>query len=192
MDSFKNVLDKLKSVVGEWPLRVAEFHKESYDQFRKDWLDTFCEPNDEELRDERTIADAYDTLSLPTRSTSGSADYDFFSPLNFILDSDEDIIIPTGIRVKMLLGFKLAFYPRSGLVSKYFLRIANTIPQIDSDYFNSSNEGHIFLRIRNEGKNRVVIHKGDRFIQASIEVHGITIDDNVNGVRNGGFGSTGK
>lgn len=191
MDIFKTMLDKLKGIFGEWPLRVAEFHKVSYDQFRKDWLDTFNEPNDEDLRDERVIADAYDTLNLPVRSTTGSCDYDFFSPLSFVLDSGEDIMIPTGIRVEMLEGFKLAFYPRSGLGSKYYLRIANTIPQIDSDYYYSDNEGHIFLKIRNEGNKRVEINKGDKFIQGGIEIYGITLSDNATGIRNGGLGSTG-
>ena len=184
-------IDKLKEIFGEWPLRVGEFHKVSYDQFRKDWLDTFCEPTDADLRDERVIECAYDTLNLPVRATTGSGDYDFFSPIDFILDPGDDIMIPTGIRSYMLPGFKLCFYPKSGLGSKY-LRISNTIPTIDEDYVYSKNEGHIFLRIRNEGNKRIVIHKGNKFVQASYEIYGITTDDNASGVRNGGFGSTGR
>ena len=100
-------------------------------------------------------------------------------------------MIPTGIKAYMIPGFKLCFYPKSGLGSKYYLRIANTIPTIDEDYAYSDNEGHIFIRIRNEGTKRLVVHKGNKFVQASFELFGITTDDNANGVRNGGFGSTG-
>jgi len=184
-------VETLKNIFGEWPLRVGEFYKVSYVQFREDWLITFTKPQDEYLYNERIISEIYDNLNLPIRSTTGSGDYDFFSPLSFKLDPNESIMIPTGIRAKMIPGFKLAFYPRSGLGSKYFMRIANTIPQIDSDYFYSDNEGHIFIRIRNEGDKRIDIKKGDKFVQASFEIYGITNNDHADGIRNGGFGSTG-
>jgi len=185
-------VEKLQEIFGEWPLRVGKFEKVSYEQFRKDWLNTYSKPGDEELRNEEAIKDAYDTLNLPTRATFGSGGYDFFSPLDFVLGPDEDIMIPTGIRIKLLPGFRLSFYPKSGLGSKYFLRIANTIPTIDEDYYYSDNMGHIFLRIRNEGNKRVVINKGDKYIQGIIEMFGLDVNDNATGVRNGGFGSTGK
>ena len=62
-------VDKLKEIFGEWPLRVGEFHKVSYQQFEKDWLDTFCEPGDVQLRERQVVMDAYDTLPLPVRAT---------------------------------------------------------------------------------------------------------------------------
>ena len=189
---FEKMLNKLKEVFGEWPLRVAEFHKVSYDQFRKDWINTFSEPNDEELRDERIIADAYDTLSLPMRSDQGSCGYDFYSPLSFTLDPDEEIVIPTGIKIKMLVGWYLMCCPRSGLGFKYYCRFANSMGIIDESYFgNPDNEGHCFIKLRNEGTKRMVINKGDRFCQGIVNVHGITLSDSANGIRNGGLGSTG-
>lgn len=184
-------VDKLKEVFGEWPLRVGEFHKVSYDQFRKDWLDTFCEPTDADLRENTIIEEVYNTLPLPTRSTIGSGGFDFYSPISFVLDPGDDIMIPTGINVEMLEGWCLVCMPRSGMGNKYYIRIAGTLGLIDSDYYYSLiNSGHCFIKIRNEGDKRLTVSKGDKFCQGVFVIHGVTFNDDVVGVRNGGFGST--
>ena len=88
----------------------------------------------------------------------------------------------------------LKLYPRSGLGFKFRLQLNNTVGIIDSDYYYSDNEGHIFCRITNdsnEGKT-VVINTGDGFCQGIFIEYGITIDDDADGIRNGGFGSTTK
>lgn len=185
-------VEKLKEIFGEWPLRVGEFHKVSYDQFKKDWINTFSEPNDADLRDEAVITDAYDTLSFPVRNDVGSSGYDMFSPLDFVLEPGDEIKIPTGIKVEMLEGWYLMCCPRSSLGFKYYCRFANTICVGDASYYNNEdNEGHYFIKIRNEGNKRMEIHKGDRFCQAIFQVHGITNDDRTDGTRTGGIGSTG-
>ena len=184
-------INKLKEVFGEWPLRVGEFQKVSYAQFKKDWLDTFCEPGDAELRESAVIEDAYDTLTLPVRATSGSAGNDFFSPIGFVLEPDEEIKIPTGIKAYILDGFYLECVPKSGLGFKYYVRMSNTVGIVDSDYAYSSNDGHIFIKIRNEGNKRMTINKGDKLFQGIFKIFGITYDDNAKDVRDGGFGSTG-
>ena len=77
---------------------------------------------------------------------------------------------------------------------KYRLQLNNTVGIIDSDYFDSDNEGHIFAKITNdtnEGKT-VNIPEGQGFMQGIFLEYGITIDDDVTDVRNGGFGSTSK
>lgn len=185
-------VEKLKEIFGEWPLKVGSFRRVSYDQFKSDWLDTFCEPTDAELRDEKVIADAYDTMHLPVRNDCGSCGYDFYSPLDFVLDPGDEIKIPTCINVAMLEGWYLMCCPRSGLGFKYYCRLSNTTGIIDASYILSENEGHIFVKLRNEGTKRMVIHKGDRFCQGIFNMHGITFDDHATGTRNGGFGSTGR
>ena len=88
----------------------------------------------------------------------------------------------------------LKLYPRSGLGFKYRLQLNNTVGIIDSDYYNSDNEGHIFAKITNdsnEGKT-VEIAEGTGFMQGIFIEYGITLDDEVTDVRNGGFGSTTK
>ena len=128
------------------------------------------------------------------RATAGSAGYDFFAPVEITLQPGETVKIPTGIRVEMEQDWVLKCYPRSGLGFKYRLQLNNTVGIIDSDYFYSDNEGHIFAKLTNdtnEGKT-LVIPAGTGFMQGIFVEYGITVDDAAEGVRNGGFGSTTK
>ncbi len=168
--------------------RVGEFERVSYKQF----YEAMCEIIDTEYKDE-LIRAAYDGLELPKRSTAGSAGYDFRAPFSFTLLPGETIKIPTGVRVKIEEGWWLGCLPRSGLGFKYRLQLNNTVGVIDSDYYGSDNEGHIFAKITNdsnEGKT-IEIKAGDGFMQAIFIPFGITYSDEAEGVRNGGFGSTG-
>ncbi|MBP9989090.1 MAG: deoxyuridine 5'-triphosphate nucleotidohydrolase, partial [Ruminococcus sp.] len=65
---------------------------------------------------------------------------------------------------------------------------------IDADYYNSDNEGHIFIKITNDtNENKTVkVNCGDGFAQGIFTQFGITVDDDTNEIRNGGFGSTTK
>ena len=131
-------------------------------------------------------------IKLPARATAGSAGYDFYAPVDLTLNPGETVKIPTGIRVEMEQDWVLKCYPRSGLGFKYRLQLNNTVGIIDSDYFYSDNEGHIFAKITNdsnEGKS-VSIQAGTGFMQGIFVEYGITVDDDAKGVRNGGFGST--
>lgn len=168
--------------------RIAEFMKVSFEQYREACLDTYGEASDQEIRK------IYDKIKLPRRATSGSAGYDFFAPVSLKLEPGETLKVPTGIRAKMENDWVLKLYPRSGLGFKYRLQLNNTVGIIDSDYFDSDNEGHIFAKITNdtnEGKT-VNIPEGQGFMQGIFLEYGITIDDDVTDVRNGGFGSTSK
>ena len=142
---------------------------------------------------EEDILNMYETLELPRRATSGSAGYDFHAPFTFTLNPGETIKIPTGIRVKMEEDWVLKLYPRSGLGFKYRLQMNNTVGIIDSDYYYSENEGHIFIKLTNdsnEGKT-LELAQGAGFAQGIFLEYGITVDDDAQGIRNGGFGSTG-
>ena len=88
----------------------------------------------------------------------------------------------------------LKIYPRSGLGFKFRLQLNNTVGIIDSDYYFSDNEGHIFIKITNdsnEGKT-LSVKCGDGFAQGIFVEYGITVDDEASEIRNGGFGSTTK
>lgn len=168
--------------------RIAKFHKVSKERFLADWQDTFGETSPEEAEE------IYGNISLPKRATAGSAGYDFFAPVEVTMNPGETVKIPTGIRVEMEQEWVLKCYPRSGLGFKYRLQMNNTVGIIDSDYFYSDNEGHIFAKLTNdtnEGKT-LVIPAGTGFMQGIFVEYGITVDDDAKGVRNGGFGSTTK
>ena len=161
--------------------RIAKFEKVSLKQFRQGYTGDDAES-------------VYNSIRLPERATAGSAGYDFFAPFDIELKAGETAKIPTGIRVRIDEGWFLSLYPRSGLGFKFRLQLDNTVGIIDSDYYNSDNEGHIFAKITNcsnEGKT-VTIAAGTGFIQGIFTKFGITVDDDADGVRNGGFGSTTK
>ena len=86
----------------------------------------------------------------------------------------------------------LKCYPRSGLGFKYRLQLNNTVGIIDSDYYYSDNEGHIFAKLTNDTNEEkmVEVAAGSGFMQGIFVEYGITVDDDVTDVRNGGFGST--
>ena len=168
--------------------RVARFEKVSLQQFMEGWTDTFGpqEPGG--------IEQIYDSIRLPRRATAGSAGYDFFAPAAITLKPGETVKVPTGIRVWMEPEWVLKCYPRSGLGFKYRLQLNNTVGIIDSDYYYSDNEGHIFAKLTNDtNEDRTVeIAAGSGFMQGIFVEYGITVDDDVTDVRNGGFGSTTK
>ena len=156
------------------------FDKVTYEQYAKS------------IGGDTDLHDEYDGIKLPQRATTGSAGYDFYSPFSFSLEPQETIKIPTGIKVILDSDKFLAIYPRSSLGFKYRVQLDNTVGIVDSDYSQSDNEGHIFIKITNDGReNKVVsIKKGDAFAQGIIQQYFITEDDNTEGIRNGGLGST--
>ena len=168
--------------------RIAKFHKVSYEQFKDGYVDVFGNA------EETDIQKIYEEIRLPKRATKGSAGYDFYAPVSMTLKPGETIKVPTGIRAEMEWDWVLKLYPRSGLGFKYRLQLNNTVGIIDSDYFYSDNEGHIFVKITNdtnEGRT-VEIPGGTGFAQGIFIEYGITVDDDATEVRNGGFGSTTK
>ena len=162
---------------------MNRFEKVSREQFKKDFESTLY-----------NVDEVYDSIKLPKRATVGSAGYDLFSPIDFVLRPKEGIKIPTGIRVLLEPDKFLAIYPRSGLGFKYKLQIWNTIPVIDCDYIASDNEGHIWIKLFNDSPDgkMVTVKQGEAFCQGIITQFFKTDDDDTDGVRNGGFGSTDK
>ena len=98
---------------------VAKFEKVSFDQFKKDCERLLLS------KDENIVKEIYEGIKLPIRATSGSAGYDFFSPIAFSVESDYisgrydmgicqfEKTIPTGIRCRMEDNWVLQIYPRS-------------------------------------------------------------------------------
>ena len=166
--------------------RIAKFHKVSLEQFMNAVKDEFPEYS------EADIKDIYENIELPKRATKGSAGYDFFSPFAFSMEPGTTVKVPTGIRAEMEEDWVLKLYPRSGLGFKYRLQLNNTVGIIDSDYFYSDNEGHIFAKITNDSKEgkTLTVEVGQGFMQGIFMPFGITVDDEVTAIRNGGFGST--
>ena len=139
------------------------------------------------------VVNYYD-LKLPKRATKHSAGYDVFSPISFTLKPNEDIKIPTGFKVYMLEDEWIGFLPRSGHGFKYYIRLANTEGVGDSDYYNNvDNEGHYYIKIRNEGTENFSVKTGEAIAQAIFHKYLLVDGDDFTGdERVGGFGSTNK
>ncbi len=166
--------------------RVGKFEKVTFEQFKSGMEDFGL--------DEAVLKEKYERIQLPVRATFGSAGYDIRTTVDIRLEPGQTIKIPTGIRVTMLEDWMLAVFPRSGLGFKFRLQLNNTVGIIDSDYYFSDNEGHIFVKLTNDSNEGKVVDlkEGDAFAQGIFLPYGITEDDNVTASRNGGFGSTGK
>ena len=162
-----------------------KFYKISYDNFKKEIMALDTSLTDDAARE------IYDNIKLPKRATKYSAGYDFYSPIDFKLAPGETIKIPTGIRVSMDDDLVLLIFPRSSLGFKYRLQLDNTVGVVDSDYFNADNEGHIFVKLTNDSKDKTLEQPKNQAICQGIFIkYYLTNDDEVDVERKGGLGST--
>ena len=158
---------------------MRKFEKISFEQFKKDIYD------DKEL---------YSTFELPKRETVSAAGYDFYALYDYTLKPGEIMKIPTGVKVCMESDEVLFLIDRSSMGFKWNVRMCNQVGVIDADYYNNSdNEGHIWIRIQNEGDKDYIVKKGQAMIQG-VFVKYLTVDDEekLKKKRTGGFGTTDK
>ena len=156
---------------------MRRFEKISFEQFKND------------VCDDKLI---YNKFKLPNRSTKNSAGYDFFSLFDFSLKPGEIMKIPTGIKVNMENNDVLFLVVRSSMGFKYNVRMCNQVGVIDSDYYNNSdNEGHIWIKLKNEGDKDFIVKNGDAICQGIfLNYLTVTNERDVKKIRNGGLGST--
>lgn len=136
-------------------------------------------------------------MKLPERSTRNSAGYDFYAIEDvevppYEIGSDP-FMIATGIKAEMMHNEFLMLVNRSSNPKKKKLVIPNSMGIIDADYYNNSdNEGEMFFAFYNLSNEPVSIKKGEKLGQGIFMKYYTTDDDNAEGERLGGFGSTGK
>lgn len=136
-------------------------------------------------------------IHMPVRKTKYSAGYD--------IEAAEDCIVPafkpgqapkfikTGIKAYMLEDEYLMICNRSSNPKKKGLVLANGVGIVDGDYYgNPDNDGHIMFAFYNIKSEDVEIKKGECIGQAIFQKFGIVDNDNAEGERLGGFGSTSK
>lgn len=133
----------------------------------------------------------YMRIVKPKRSTMYSAGYDFYLPFDINLKAGESIVVPTGIKARLPEKDQfLAIYPRSSLGFKYGMRLSNTLPVIDWDFAdNPTNEGNILISFTVEKDMQLSV--GTKFCQGIIQKYYLMEDDDADGTRTGGVGSTG-
>ena len=145
-------------------------------------------------KDFKNIDTKYEDIIIPKRSTKFSAGYDFYMPYDLTIKKNEVVLIPTGIKVMLNSDEFLGIYIRSSLGFKYNLRMCNQVGVVDSDYYNNtSNEGHIFVKLKNEGDNDIILKKHDRYVQGIIQKYYIVDNEKeIEDIRVGGIGSSGR
>lgn len=155
------------------------FEKISYNEFKK------------EFKDDKKL---YEEYNLPKRSTKNSAGYDFESLIDIVLSPNEIVKIPLAVKVNMYMDEVLMIYVRSSVGFKWNVRLCNQTGIIDSDYYNNpDNEGHVYIKLQNEGNKDFIIKKGDKICQG-LFIKYLTVENEeaINKTRTGGFGSTNK
>lgn len=134
-------------------------------------------------------------INLPVRKTKHSAAYDIEAAEEVVLPSFQKgmkpTLIPTGLKAYMQSDEVLLIVPRSSGPKKQGISFPHNVGVIDSDYYNNpDNEGHIFVQCINLKDEDVVIKKGEAVAQAIFQKYLTVDDDNAEGMRTGGFGST--
>ncbi len=134
-------------------------------------------------------------IHIPVRKTAKSAAYDLEAAEDIVLPSfkkgDKPVLIPTGLKAYMQSDEVLYLFPRSSGPKKQGISFPHSVGVIDADYYgNVDNDGHIFIQVINLKDEDVVIKKGDAVAQAIFQKFLLVDDDNAEGIRVGGFGST--
>ena len=134
-------------------------------------------------------------INLPIRKTKFSAGYDVEAAEDTVVPSFKKGMAPTlvktGIKAYMQDDEVLMLYNRSSNPKKKGLIVANSVGVIDKDYYgNPDNDGHIMFAFWNFKDEDIKIEKGERIGQGIFQKYLVTDDDNAEGERKGGFGST--
>lgn len=142
---------------------MRDFEKISFEQFKKDVNDDL---------------DLYSSYQLPQRSSSMTAGYDIYLLDDLVIEPGEIKKIPTGIKSYFEKDEVLFLIVRSSTGFKYNIRLCNQVGVIDADYYNNKdNEGHIFIKIQNEGTKQVRFTKGDAIVQGVFLKYLVTKSD---------------
>ena len=131
-------------------------------------------------------------IKLPTRATKHSIAYDFYSPVDVIIEPMKSAMIWTDVKAKFNADEALLINVRSSM-GKQPIMIANTQGWIESDYYsNLDNDGNIGIRLFNLGTEPYHIKVGDRIAQGMFIKYLEADNGNTDNTRQGGFGSSGK
>lgn len=130
-------------------------------------------------------------LGLPQRKTMGSAGYDFVAPRDMHIFPGKVEKCETFIKAYMPPGIVLMLFVRSSIGIKKNLVLSNGTGIIDSDYYcNPDNDGNIIGALYNESEMIQHIKRGEAFMQGVFVPYVLAEDDDAQGVRVGGIGST--
>lgn len=136
-------------------------------------------------------------VKAPTRANPGDAGIDFYIPWDFEpthLKHGEAVLIPSGIRVDVPMGWALVFMNKSGVASKKKLAVMDCV--VDHGY-----TSEVHLNVINNGAGETTLIPGEKLVQGvmlpvGLHAPALTMEsemwqDTVGDRGAGGFGSTG-
>lgn len=131
-------------------------------------------------------------ICVPSFGTPLSAGLDLRSKVGIEVIPNRTTFIPTGLRVALNPNTVGLLFPRSGLSTKFGLRLANGVGVIDADY-----RGEIIVPIYHDASGIYSVKAGERIAQLvvvpilspALFERVATLDETERG--EGGFGSTG-
>lgn len=146
------------------------------------------------IRGFEAVAGAPGNTILPKRGTKHSAGYDFYAAENIVCRAHSISELSfTNVKAYMPKNEYLAIMIRSSLAIKHGLQVVQGTSIIDSDYYsNFDNDGNIGIAIANNSNVDYTIQKGERFCQGVFMEYKLADNDNTEGTRLGGYGSTGN
>ncbi len=147
---------------------MRDFEKISFEQFCKDIGES---------------KELYDNYKLPIRDSKLTAGYDLFLIQDLEIKPNEIVKIPTGIKAYFEEDEVLLIVVKSSTGFKYNIRLVNQVGVIDADYFNNKdNEGHIYVKVQNEGEKIVKFKAGEALVQGIFLKYLVTKTDRDLGI----------
>ena len=147
---------------------MRDFEKISFEQFCKDIGES---------------KELYDNYKLPIRDSKLTAGYDLFLIQDLEIKPNEIVKIPTGIKTYFEEDEVLLIVVKSSTGFKYNIRLVNQVGVIDADYFNNKdNEGHIYVKVQNEGEKIVKFKAGEALVQGIFLKYLVTKTDRDLGI----------
>lgn len=151
-------------------------------------------------------------VSLPNYVHFGDAGMDVKAATDIIIKPGQSVLVPTGLKFGLPVGYEIQVRPRSGLSYKTPIRLPNAPGTIDAGYrdelfilmSNSSCDCQVTdpeaiydLTEKENKKGTYIIHKGDRIAQLIFskvdQVHLVSVSklEEIKHNRGGGFGHSG-
>ncbi|MBU4348252.1 dUTP diphosphatase [Patescibacteria group bacterium] len=128
---------------------------------------------------------------IPFYAHKGDAGMDIFSIEEKIIKPKERVLISTGLKFEIPIGYEMQIRPKSGLALNYGITVLNTPGTIDAGY-----RGELKVILFNSSREDYLVSKGTKVAQAIIakveEAEIEEVEDICESSRgDGGFGSTG-
>ena len=134
----------------------------------------------------------HENAKVPVYAHNSDAGADIYLPEDVTIPPHKTVIVKTGFKIAVPLGYEVQVRPRSGLSAKTPLRVANAPGTIDANY-----RGEVGVIIENTGNLTQNLKAGDKIAQLLIAptpmIKWEQVDElNETDRGSGGFGSTDK